>query len=65
MYGYVRQNNPRNGNAIAFIRERSTSELDKVSVDFYEGRMTRGEYNKRRREIAQQANEQIRVAAVN
>ena len=65
MYGYVRQNNPRNGNAIAFIREQTTSELDKVSVDFYEGRMTRGEYNKRRREIAQQANEQIRVAAVN
>jgi hypothetical protein len=31
-------------------------------VDFYEGRIARGEYNKKHREIAQQSNEQIRVA---
>jgi hypothetical protein len=61
----MRQNNPRSGNAIALVRERATSESDKVSVDFYESRITRGEYNKKRREIAQQTNEQIRVAAAN
>jgi len=55
----------RNGNSVALIRERSTSELDKVSLDFYEGRITRGEYNKKRREIAQQVKEQIRVASAN
>jgi predicted aspartyl protease len=32
-------------------------ELDKVTVDFYEGRITRGEYNKRRMEISKKLGE--------
>ena len=62
---YLRQNYP-NGNSIALLREHAMTELDKVSLDFYEGRITRGEYNKKRRDIAQQAREQLpRVAAAN
>jgi hypothetical protein len=64
MNDYVRQHLPR-GNSISLVRERGSSELDKLSVDFYEGRITRGEYNKKRREITQQTNEQIRVAHAN
>jgi hypothetical protein len=65
MNDYLRQNDHRNGNSIALVRERMTAELDKVSLDFYEGRITRGEYNKKRRDITQQGTEQIRVATAN
>jgi hypothetical protein len=65
MNDYLRQNDPRHGNAIALVRERSAVELDKVQLAFYEGRITRGEYNKKRREIAQQRTEQVRVALAN
>jgi hypothetical protein len=65
MTDYLRQNDPRNGNSIALVRERMAAELDKVSLDFYEGRITRGDYNKKRRDIAQQTAEQIRVAQAN
>jgi clan AA aspartic protease (TIGR02281 family) len=34
-------------------------ELDKVTVDFYEGRITRGEYNKRRMEISNKLREDL------
>ena len=65
MNDYLRKNYA-NGNSIALLREHAMAELDKVSLDFYEGRITRGEYNKKRRDIAQQAREQLpRVAAAN
>jgi hypothetical protein len=59
---YVRQNDFRRGNSLVAIREQVSAESDKVTMDFYEGRISRGEYNKRRREIAERANEQWRVA---
>jgi hypothetical protein len=62
---YFRQSDPRNGNSIALLRERGVAELDKVTMDFYEGRINRGEYNKKRRDIAQQLTEQVRVASAN
>jgi hypothetical protein len=65
MNEYVRQADPRHGNSLARVRERSSAELDKVTVDFYEGRITRGEYNKKRREIAERSDEQWRVAQAN
>jgi hypothetical protein len=58
---YIRQNNARNGAAIALARERALAELETVSLPFYEGRITRGEYNKKRRAISQQLQEQLRV----
>jgi hypothetical protein len=64
MNDYLRQHYAR-GNSIALLKEQESSELDKVSVDFYEGRTTRGEYNKKRREIAQHLREQIRTAQAN
>ena len=65
MNEYVRRNDPRHENALALVRERNASETDKASVDFYEGRITRGAYNNRCREIAQQRIEQVRVASAN
>jgi hypothetical protein len=62
MNEYLRQSDPRNGNTVALARERTIAELDKIALDFYQGRITRGEYNKKRREIAQQGIEQVRVA---
>lgn len=60
---YVRQNDPRHGNAVVLVREQATRENDKLVMDFYEGRITRGEYNKKRRDLGQQTNEKVRVAA--
>ena len=65
MNAYVRQSDPRHGNAVALVRERMEADLDKISLDFYEGRITRGEYNKWRRDLSQQGREQIRLAAAN
>jgi hypothetical protein len=65
MNDYLRQNDPRSGNSIVLIRERMTADIDKVALEFYEGRITRGEYNKKRRDIAQQGSEQVRVATAN
>jgi hypothetical protein len=65
MNDYLRQYDLRNGNSLALIRERGATELDKVALEFYEGRITRGEYNKKRREIAQQTDQQGRVAVAN
>jgi len=62
---YLRQNDPRHGNSIALVRERNDTELEKLAVNFYEGRITPGEYNKKRRDLAQQTTEQVRVAAAN
>jgi hypothetical protein len=62
---YLRQHVQQNGIALALIGERMESESDKIAVEFYEGRITRGEYNKKRREIAQQMAEQWRVASAN
>src|SRR5690242_3204645 len=58
MNEYARQN-LRNGAAIAVVRERATVEQESNAVTFYEGRITRGEYNKKRREIDHQLQEQL------
>jgi len=63
MNDYVRQNDLRNGAALALARERAAAEQETVALAFYEGRITRGEYNKKRREVAQQLQEQLRVAS--
>jgi hypothetical protein len=65
MSDYLRQHSQQNGTALALIRERYAAEQDKISLEFYEGRITRGEYNKKRRDIAQQSAEQWRVASAN
>jgi hypothetical protein len=62
---YVRQNDPRRANSLLAIRERTSADLDKLAMDFYAGRITRGEYNSKRRDIAQQSAEQWRVATAN
>jgi hypothetical protein len=63
MNEYVRQNDLRNGAAFALAMERAAAEQETVTLAFYEGRITRGEYNKKRREIVQQLQEQLRVAS--
>ena len=42
-----RQYNPQTGNALAENIAKGTVMGDKIALDFYEGRITRGEYNKR------------------
>ena len=51
-----RQYNPQSGNALAANIEKSKIAADKIALDFYEGRITRGEYNKRRLDFYAQAN---------
>jgi hypothetical protein len=60
MNDHVRQNDLRNGNSIALVRERNAVELDKVSMDFYEGACNS---RQSRRDLSKQANEQIRMAS--
>lgn len=48
----VRQYNPQNANAIIARREQAAAEQDALALDFYEGRITRGEFNRRRMEIS-------------
>ena len=47
-----RQYNEKQGNALATNIERSTPLSDRVRQEYLEGRITRGEYNKRRRDLA-------------
>jgi hypothetical protein len=53
-----RQYNLQTGNELAMYLERSKVQSDKISLDFYEGRITRGEYNKRRLDLATQIDEE-------
>jgi hypothetical protein len=48
----IRQYNPQNAATIIARRDQATVAQDQNALDFYEGRITRGEYNKRRAEIA-------------
>jgi hypothetical protein len=54
-----RQHNPRNGNALALSLENSRVSFDKIALDLYEGRITRGEYNKRRLELFNKHNDEF------
>ena len=47
-----RQNDEKNGEAIAVTIEQSTATSKRFRQEYLEGRITRGEYNKRRRDIA-------------
>jgi len=47
-----RQYNEKQGNALAANIERSLLTADKIRREYLEGRITRGEYNKRRRDLA-------------
>jgi hypothetical protein len=47
----IRQFDPKNADAIIARRERAVTEQDELALEFYEGRITRGEYNKQREEI--------------
>lgn len=47
----IRQFDPKNADAIIARREQAVTEQDELALDFYEGRITRGEYNKQREEI--------------
>jgi hypothetical protein len=47
-----RQYNEKHGNAFVAIIEQTQASVDRVRQDYLEGRITRGEYNKRRRDIA-------------
>lgn len=47
-----RQNDAKNGEAIAATIEQSTATSKRFRKEYLEGHITRGEYNKRRRDIA-------------
>jgi hypothetical protein len=51
----IRQFNPPNAGAILARRGQAAADQDKLALDFYDGKITRGEYNSRRKEIAQKA----------
>jgi predicted aspartyl protease len=48
----TRQYYPELAPSINARREQANTEMDNLSGDFYEGRITRGEYNKRRMEVS-------------
>jgi hypothetical protein len=57
-----RQYNEKNGNALAMNIERALASNDVVRQEYLAGRITRGEYNKRRRDIAVESDaEAIRI----
>jgi hypothetical protein len=60
---YIRQSDPVNGNSVALAREHGQAELDKVALDFIEGRITRGEFNRKRRDIVEQTDQQAQQVA--
>ena len=48
------------GAALAAALETSTLESDKLALELFNGRITRGDYNKRRRDLYTRANEELR-----
>ena len=57
-----RQYNEKHGNALATNIEQTIAASDRVRQEYIEGRITRGEYNKRRRDIAVEGDaEAIRI----
>ncbi len=52
MNDVIRQYNPQNAATIIARRDQAQASQDQLALDFYEGRITQGEYNKRRAEIA-------------
>jgi hypothetical protein len=61
-----RQHNEKYGNALATNIEQAISTSDRVRQEYIEGRITRGEYNKRRRDIALESDaEAIRIVRGN
>jgi hypothetical protein len=55
----IRQYNPQLATSIIARREQATTDQDKIALDFYEGRITRGEYNKRRQEISKKLKDDL------
>jgi hypothetical protein len=52
--------------SVPTITKHLIDEGDKLALEFYEGRLSRGEYNQRRRDIAQQAkNDEMQIAKSN
>ena len=61
-----RQYNEKNGNALATNMEQAMAALNRIRQEYLEGRITRGEYNKRRRDIAIESDaEAIRIVRGN
>lgn len=61
-----RQYNEKYGNALATNIEQATTSSDRVRQEYLEGRLTRGEYNKRRRDLAiQSETDAIRIVRGN
>jgi predicted aspartyl protease len=54
-----RQYYPQLAPSLIARRVHANAELDKLTEDFYEGRITRGEYNKRRMEISKKLTEDL------
>ena len=52
-----------NGSVVALAREHGRTEPDKAALDFIEGRITRGEFNRKRRDILEQTDQQVQLVA--
>jgi predicted aspartyl protease len=59
-----RQYGPEVAPSVIARREQTTTELDKLTQNFYDGRITRGEYNKRRMEIANKLKQDLATLGV-
>jgi hypothetical protein len=59
MEDLIRQYDPHRAPSVTARREQAAGDQDKVALDFYEGRITRGEYNKRRQEIHNKLKEDL------
>jgi hypothetical protein len=60
---YVRQHDQAHGNSFAVALEHNQSEIDRAALDLIEGRVTRGEYNRRRHDIVEHTEEQMQQIA--
>jgi predicted aspartyl protease len=58
-----RQYNPELAPSNIARRQQAITEQDSLADDFYQGRITRGEYNKRRMEIANKADQDLIVTS--
>jgi predicted aspartyl protease len=55
----IRQYYPQLAPSVTARREQASTEMESVAEDFYEGRITRGEYNKRRMEISKKLKQEL------
>lgn len=59
MNDVIRQYDPQNAPAIIARRDQAQVVQDQLVLEFYEGRMTQGEYNKRRAEISKKLTDDL------